>query len=181
MTLKKRNSITINAHTFGSFRVRDFEICERTSISQMEIIDIFIRSNYFLWQDKRFDNILYYDGVKKTHLTINWNFHGVYDVTKIVPADFMAVTYDSFKSNLEEFYFKMIGDDEDYVVDEMKKVLNEVVKVLDKYKSLDNTFYILTTSDINKRHRYTVFSNFFSSVIININTNTFLTLDFGDD
>jgi len=211
MLFKNRKEIILRDPDFrlGYFKLREFRISNQLSYSEEQVIENFIKSRYFVWDYAKINTPKNNNPEKKNIL--DWNFHGIYDVTKIIPSDFKLTTYDSFKKSLLDFFDDKTKDNvviegsnnvlasitknlknilhnkiDEYKTipkdaDEINRFVNSMQKAIEEYNNPENKFYILTTTDKDKRHKNTVYAYFFSSVMINTATNTFVTIEFGLD
>lgn len=189
---------------FGYFKLRDFRIKSDSPFSNEDVINYYIKSRYFRWQNT-------------IHKDDNWNFHGIHNAAQIAVSDFMPQAFERLRQELLEFINSKCGngivrESEPFSVDakqfvkqlmnkpssfarhlseniqgkevdysgEIKLFIESTKKIMDDYSDA-GIFLKLALSEKDKRHRFTVYSYFYSAIMSSTDTNTFVTIEFGLD
>lgn len=135
-----------------------------------DLLQRFIRSRYFLWQEKFRDSVSV--DINGKDATTDWNFHGLYDAKKLSLSCFEKVDYARFEKRVTDFILWEIG-----ATDQLNKVHN----LISQMNNDGNVFYIIKELPDEYLHEWSVFDFFMSALVCNHADETITLLEIGDD
>jgi len=165
----KKYEKTIRPETPSYFSVRQFGYSNANNDIR-EVLQEFMKSKYFLWQEEFRNNVQVNINGKETHE--DWNFHGLYDIKQLSPSDFEKVKFENFKARFIAFIETEIGKD---------NKLPEIQQVVASLYNQESSFYIIRNLPENKVHKWTVYEFFISGFEINMDNKTITLVEFGRD
>lgn len=166
MKFKKKSEIIINPQEPSYFMVRKFlfEQMVKNPIAE------FMQTRYFLWEEE-FRNEIGLN-IQNRRTTVDWNFHGLYDVKKLSPDNFKKMGFQEFFLRFKNFIFNEIGTDSE---------LPQIEIELHKLSEPESNFYLIEDLSNDFRHNWTVFDYFISGFKVNKEKNTLTAIEFGLD
>jgi hypothetical protein len=167
MKFEKTSEHIIRFENFsGYFLIREFENELRTSNPIAE----FMKTRYFSWQEE-FRNEVNVT-VDHSDQLADWNFHGLYDIKKLLPEHFIKVNANEFVKRFMDTLQTEIGID---------RKMTEAQECLNKLIDLDSEFYLIDNLPDTFRHDWTVFDFFLSGFKISEDQKVLTAIECGLD
>ena len=168
MNFRKRKEIIIWPREISTFILKTFDYSDVQP--DKDIINAFIKSPFYIWQEMRHDNVdVNIDG---RATTTDWNFHGLYKVDMLSFSDYQKTNVDNFKKHFNESMLQEIGEDE---------LVNEIKESLDLCCQPNLIYYLLNVEDKSKIHQWTAYEFFYSGIIVNADNKILTVVEFGMD
>lgn len=168
MNIEKIFETIIRPQVPSYFSLRYYRYDE--DIQSSDVLRAFMNSRYFLWKEDDRHKVLVNVNGKNT--SVDWDFHGLYDVKQLSLLDFDKVSFQLFKDAILSFIDKKIGQDD------------KVVEIQHLLENEDNTackYYIMCDISEDKIHPWTVYEFFISGIIVNPTEKSIRLVEFGRD
>lgn len=124
---------------------------------------------FFSWNEEFRNEVSVGDASGKEH-TVDWNFHGLFDIKKLKPEHFKEVEFKKFF----QCFRGTIELEMEFCSDEMEAVLNSLFDA-------ESDYYILSGLDMSYKHPWTVFDYFLSGFKLSQQNHTITLIEVGQD
>ena len=166
MEFKKTSEKVIRPQEPSYFMIREFSFDKIAT----NVLAEFMKSSFFCWKEEYRNEITV--NIDSEEKIVNWNFHGLYDITKLRTDHFHKVSAADFVERFKESVVMEIESDPS---------LPTIVKELVDQTDLKSDFYIIKNLPLDFHHEWTVFNFFISGFKINEKNGKLTAIEFGLD